>query len=77
MGENCSSVMVLQSRPKFCRMLPIGVRDNDKKYEPETQQWWPGRASQVPELHFQVCNLGLNLAFIGPKPPYNLLKTAK
>ena len=36
------------------------------------------RASQVPDLHFKICNLGPKSAFFFyPKPPKNLLKTAK
>ena len=35
MGENHNSVVVLRISPKFWWMLPIGVRDNHTKYEPE------------------------------------------
>ena len=42
MGKKHNSVKVLQSRPKFWWMLPMGVRDNHTKYEPETQRWQPG-----------------------------------
>ena len=42
MGENHSSVVVLQIGPKFWWMLPMGVRDNHTKCEPETQRWRPG-----------------------------------
>ena len=42
MGKNHSSIVVLRIRPKFCWMLPMGVRDNHTKYEPQTQQWQPG-----------------------------------
>ena len=42
MGKNHSSVVVLRIRPKFWWMLPMGVRDNHTKYEPETQRWRRG-----------------------------------
>ena len=53
-------------------MLPMGVRDNHTKYEPETQQWRPGTgvASTGPLIQ--------NLQFrakISP-PPFFLPKTA-
>ena len=41
-GKNHSSVVVLRIRPKFWWMLPMGVRDNHTKYEPQTQRWPPG-----------------------------------
>ena len=42
MGKNSNSVVVLQIRLKFWWMIPMGVRDNHTKYEPETQRWRPG-----------------------------------
>ena len=42
MGKNHSSVVVLQIPTKFWWKLPMGVRDNHTKYEPETQPWWLG-----------------------------------
>ena len=35
------------------------------------------QASQVPDLHFKICNLGPKSAFFGPKPPWNLLKNGQ
>ena len=35
------------------------------------------RASQVLDLHFKICSLGPKSFFLCPKPPKNLLKTAK
>ena len=35
MGKNQNSVVVLQIRLKFWWMIPMGVRDNHTKYEPE------------------------------------------
>ena len=68
MGDNRSSVVVLQIRPKFWWMLPMGVRDDHTKYEPETHRGGRERASQVPDLHFKICNLGPKSAFFLPKP---------
>ena len=42
MGKNQTSVVVLRIRLKFWWMIPMGVRDNHTKYEPETQRWRPG-----------------------------------
>ena len=42
MGKNQNSVVVLRIRLKFWWMIPMGVRDNHTKYEPETQRWRPG-----------------------------------
>ena len=42
MGKNQNSVVVLQIWVKFWWMIPMGVRDNHTKYEPETQRWRPG-----------------------------------
>ena len=41
MGKNQNSVVVLRIRLKFWWMIPMGVRDNHTKYEPETQRWRP------------------------------------
>ena len=77
MGKNHSSVVVLRIRPKFWWMLPMGVRDNHTMYEPETHAGGREWASQVPDVHFKICNLGPKSAFFCPKPPSNLLKTLK
>ena len=74
MGKNHSSVVVLRIRPKFRWMLPMGVRDNHTKYEPDTQRWRPGTGVASAGPPFQ------NLQFrakISPFPPLDLLKTAK
>ena len=44
MGKNQNSVVVLRIWLKFWWMIPMGVRDNPTKYEPETQRWRPGTA---------------------------------
>ena len=61
MGKNQNSVLVLRIRLKFWWMIPMGVRDNHTKYEPETQQWQPGTAvasggPQLQKLQFRVTN---------------------
>ena len=53
MGGNHISVAVLQIRPKFSLMLPMGVKDNHTKYGPETQQWRPGTGVASAGLAFQ------------------------
>ena len=68
MGKNQNSVVVLRIRPKFWWMIPMGVRDNHTKYEPETQRWRPGTGvasggPQFQKLQFRAKNshfLGLN-----------------
>ena len=42
MGKNQNSIVVLRIPLKFWWMIPMGVRDNHTKYEPETQRWQPG-----------------------------------
>ena len=61
MGKNQNSVVVLRIRLKFWWMIPMGVRDNDTKYEPETQRWRPGTGvasggPQFQKLHFRAEN---------------------
>ena len=61
MGKNQMSVVVLRIRLKFWWMIPMGVRDNHTKYEPETQQWRPGTGvasggPQFQKLQFRVKN---------------------
>ena len=52
MGKNQNSVVVLRICLKFWWMIPMGVRDNHTKYEPETQRWRPrtGVASGGPQF---------------------------
>ena len=54
MGENHSSVVVLRIWPTFWWMLPMGVRDNHTKYEPETQGCRE-RVAHVVGLCFKIC----------------------
>ena len=61
MGKNQNSVVVLQIRLKFWWMIPMGVRDNHTKYEPETHWWRPGRGvanggPQFQKLQFRAKN---------------------
>ena len=61
MGKNQNSVVVLRIRLKFWWMIPMGVRDNHTKYEPETQRWRPGTGvasggPQFQKLQFRAKN---------------------
>ena len=61
MGKNQNSVVVLPIRLKFWWMIPMGVRDNHTKYEPETQRWRPGTVvasggPQFQKLQFRAKN---------------------
>ena len=61
MGKNQNSAVVLRIRLKFWCMIPMGVRDNPTKYEPETQRWRPGTAvagggPQFQKLQFRAKN---------------------
>ena len=69
-GKNHSSIVVLWIRPKFWWMLPMGVRDNHTKYEPETQRWLPRTcvASAGPRFQNLQCRAKISLFFC-PKPP--------
>ena len=53
MGKNQTSVVVLRIRLKFWWMIPMGVRDNHTKYEPETQRWRPGTGVTSGRPRFQ------------------------
>ena len=79
MGKDRSSVTVLQIRPKFWLMLPMGVRENYTKYEPETQRWRQGMgvASAGPLLQNMQFRAKISLFFFCPKLPWNPLKMAK
>ena len=66
MSKSHISIVVVQIWQNFWWMVPLGVRDNHTKYEPETQRWRPGTgvaSLQVPDLHFKICNLGPKSAF--------------
>ena len=61
MGKNQTSVVLLHIQLKFWWMIPMGVRNNHRKYEPETQRWRPltGFASGGPQfqkLQFRAKN---------------------
>ena len=61
MGKNQNSVVVLHIRLKFWWMIPMGVRDNHTKFEPETQRWRPGMGvasgrPQFQKLQFRAKN---------------------
>ena len=49
MSKNHSSIVVLQIQPTFRWMLPMGVRDNHTRHEPQTE-WWHFRPIAALEL---------------------------
>ena len=67
MGENHSSVVVLRIRPKFWWMLPMAVRDNHTKYEPETQRWRPGTGVTSAGPPFQNLQFRAKISLLLPK----------
>ena len=72
MGKNHSSVVVLWIRPKFWWMLPMGVRDNHTKYEPQTQRWRPGPGVAPPFQNLQLrAKISLFLPKNAPEPAEN------
>ena len=62
-GQHHSSIVVLEIRPKFWWMLPVGVKDNNTKYELETQRWRPGTGIARARPRFQ------NLKFVAKNQP--------
>ena len=61
MGQNHNSVVVLQIPLKFWWLIPLGVKYNHTKFEPETRWWRPekGFASSGPQfqkLQFRAKN---------------------
>ena len=78
MGQNQISVVVLQIQVNFWCMIPMGVKYNHTKFEPETQWWRPGTtfASGGPQFP-KNCSLGPKTAIFGPKKPWNTFKMAK
>ena len=69
MGKNHYSVVVLRMRPKFWWMLPMGVRDNHTKYEPETQPWRPGTGVTSARPPFQNLQFKAKISLFRPKVP--------
>ena len=69
MGKNQTSVVVLRIRVKFWWMIPMGVRDNHTKYEPETQRWRPETAVASGGPQFQKLQFRAKTAIFGPKQP--------
>ena len=67
MGGNHNSVVVLQIRPKFWWMLPMGVRDNHTKYEPETQRWRSGTCIASAGPPFQNLHSRAKISLFLPK----------
>ena len=67
MGGNHSSVVVLWVRPKFWWMLPMGVRNNNTKYELETQRWRPGTGVESAGPPFQNLPSTAKISLFLPK----------
>ena len=67
MGKNHSSIVVLPIPPKFWWMLPMGVRDNHTKYEPEPQRWWPGTGVASAGPPFQNLQFRAKISLFLPK----------
>ena len=67
MGKNHISVVVLRIWPKFWWMLPMGVRDNHTKYEPETQRWRPRTGVARTGTPFQNLQFRAKISFFLPK----------
>ena len=70
MGKNESSVVVLRIRQNFWWMVPLGVRDNHTKYEPQTQWWQPrtGVASAGPPFQNLQLRAKISLFFAQNRP---------
>ena len=60
-------VVMLRIRPKFLWMLPMGVRDNHTKYEPETQWWCPGTGVASAGPPFQNLQFRAKISLSLPK----------
>ena len=69
--------MVLPIRPKFWWMLPMGVRDNHTKYEPDPPRWRSGTGVASGGPPFQNPQFTAKLTLFCPKPSRNQLKDAK
>ena len=66
--------MVLQIQPKFRWMLPMGVRDNQTKYEQETQRWRPGRGVASAGPPFQNLQFRAKISLSLPKTALEFVK---
>ena len=66
-GKNHGSIVVLRIRPKFRWMLPMDVRDNHTKYEPETQRWRPGTGVASARPPFQNVQFRAKISLFLPK----------
>ena len=77
MSQNRSSMVVLQIQPKFWWMLPMGVRDNHTKYEPESQRWRPGAGVAGAGPPFQKMQLGGEISLLLPKVVLDLAENGQ
>ena len=68
MGKYHNSIVVLPIGLKFWRMMPMALKTNHKKSEPQTQWGRPGTrvASGGPPL--QNCHARANTTFLCRKP---------
>ena len=67
-GENHSFIVVLQIRPKFGWMLPMGVMDNHTKYEWEIERWRPGTGVGSARRLFKNLQFNAKIGLLFPKP---------
>ena len=57
MGKNQNSIVVLQIRVKFWWMIPMSVKYNHTKFEPEAQRWGSGTGFASGGPQFQKLQL--------------------
>ena len=77
MGGNLKSIQALQIRPKFWWMLPMGVRDNWRKYEPQPQWWWPGTGVASAGPPFQNLHFRAKISLFFPKTALELANSGQ
>ena len=67
MGKNQNSVVMFRIRLKFWLMIPMGVRDKDTMYEPDTQRWRPRTAVASGGPEFQKLQFRAKNSHFGAK----------
>ena len=67
MCKNHNSVVVLRAPLKFWWMIPMGVKDNHTKFEPEIQRWWPGMGVASGGPPFKKVQFRGKHSFFSPK----------
>ena len=58
-------------------MVPMGVRDNHTKYEPETQWWRPGTGVASAEPPFQNLQFRAKISLFLPKTTLELAENSQ